>query len=364
MLNIIASDLPRIMNCNGSISMGESHPPIESNDETKNEGTAVHWLAQQVLTKKFTAEELVDRKSENGVFITPEMVEHLEEYLNSTLPNSEIEFETSHGGDNWQINGRADRISYVEAGGHLLIDELKYGWRIVEPEMNWTLISHAISFVVRNPELKINMITFTIYQPRPYHPEGKVRSWRIGIGDLTELINKLNETLNSPSETLNTGDHCHYCPAMAVCPAARKAQMNAIEATHKAFRDDIDNDNLSFQLDHLKRASQVIKEMEKAYNELALYRLTKGQIIQNYALEKELSNRQWKEDITPEFLEMMTGKNLTKKQLITPKQAENEGVPKEFVEALTERRNKGVKIVRMDANTKAKKLFNQPKRGN
>ncbi len=363
MLSIIATDLPRLMACNGSRLMAASMPAVDAADATKDEGNAVHWLAAQwhSLRGNVSANDFVGKQSPEGVFITSEMVDNLSDYL-SAIVNGQVEVETSHGGEGWNIRGRADSIAYDAAGGHLTIGELKYGWRIVEPEMNWTLLSHVAGFIANNPDKPVHTITLTIYQPRPHHHAGPVRSWRLGIGDYTELYNKMAQTLQSPDDMLHTGEiQCHYCPAVATCPAANKAKFNAIEASEKAFNDLIDNNNLSFQLDKVKRAGQVLKEMEKAYSELALYRVKQGQIVPNYSTESELTNRNWKEHITPEFVQMLTGKDLTKKQLITPAQAEKAGLSKEVVASLTERHNKGVKLVRVDADAKAKKLFNQPK---
>ena len=362
MLSVIATDLPRLIPCNGSRLMAETIPAVDAADASKDEGNAVHWLvAQMDRDGNVEGEIYIGQRSPEGVFITAEMVEYLDEYIDFAC-GADIEIDTSHAGNGWNVRGRADAIKYVAAGGHLTIAELKYGWRIVEPEMTWTLISHAAGFIANNPDKPVHTIDMTIFQPRPHHPAGSVRSWRIGIGDFAELYNKMAATLQSPDNMLHTGEiQCHYCPALATCPAARKAQFNAIEASEKAFSDQIDNDNLSFQLDHLKRASAVLKDLEKAYSELALYRVKKGEIVPNYGTETELTNRNWKSDLTPEFVEALTGKDLTKKQLITPKQAENAGVSKEVVAALTERHNKGVKLVRVDADAKAKKLFNQPK---
>ena len=361
MLSVIATDLPRLINCNGSRSMGATVPPVDVADANKDEGNAVHWLAAQIHTGKITAENVVGQQSPEGIFITSEMVEHVEDYL-TAIAGGEVEVETSHGGNGWFVGGRADAAVYYPARQHLTIGELKYGWRIVEPEMNWTLISHVAGFIANNPDKPVHTIDLTVFQPRPHHHSGPVRTWSIGIAEFAELYNKMAATLQSPDNMLRTGEiQCHYCPALATCPAARKAQFNAIEASEAAFSDQIDNDNLSFQLDHIKRASAVLKDLEKAYGELALYRVKKGEIVPNYSTEAELTNRNWKENLTPEFVQALTGKDLSKKQLITPAQAEKAGVSKEVVAALCERRNKGVKLVRVDANTKAQKLFNQPK---
>lgn len=361
MLSVIATDLPRLIPCNGSRLMGASVPPVDATDATKDEGNAVHWLVAQIHAVKFTPETIVGQKSPEGIFITNEMVEHVEDYL-SAIAGGAVEVDTSHAGNGWSVRGRADAVVYRPAGGHLTIGELKYGWRIVEPEMNWTLISHVAGFIANNPDKPVHTIDLTVFQPRPHHHAGGVRPWRIGIGDFVELYNKMATALQSPDNMLHTGEiQCHYCPALATCPAANKAKYNAIEASEGAFTDQIDNATLAFQLDHLKRASAMLKDLEKAYGELALYRVKKGEIVPNYGTEAELTNRNWKENLTPEFIEALTGKDLTKKQLITPAQAEKLGVSKEVVAALTERHNKGVKLVRVDTDAKAKKLFNQPK---
>lgn len=360
MLVITATNLPRFMACEGSRLMPESYPADGGNDEVRNEGNAAHWVVQQVHSGQHTADELIDQKSPEGVYITPEMVEFLDQYLVAVMtPNTLIEHDTSHGSENWHIPGRADLIRYDAATAHLTIGDLKYGWSIVEPYMNWTLIDHAIGFMRANPNLPVQNITFVIYQPRPHHPGGRVREWTISAFELSQLANMLHIKMNAPTDELRTSDHCRNCPALATCPAARKAQMNVIDMTEShAFNDQIDNGNLAFQLDQLKRAGAFIKEREKACQELATYRLRQGQIIENYSLETELTNRAWRDEVSPELMTALTGKDLTKKTMITPAQVEKLGVPKEAVQALTERHNKGVKLVRVDANTKAQKMFN------
>lgn len=356
MLVITATDLSRFMACPGSRVMPESFPQSEINDVVRNEGNAAHWVVQTVHSGQQTAEELVDRKSPEGVYITPEMIEHLEQYLVAVMtPGALVETNTSYSGQNWQVSGRADLVLYDPDRKHLLIGDLKYGWSIVEPFMNWTLISHIFGFMINNPDKPILTATVSVYQPRPYHAAGRVRSWSLTNQTIAELFTQLNNALSNPSNQLFTSPHCRNCPALATCPTARAAAMNVVEMAGQAFADDIDNDALAFQLDQLERAAAHLKNLDKATRELATYRLKQGQIVQNYGLETELTNRAWRDEITPEFMQMMTGLDLTKKQLITPAQAEKAGVPKEVVASFTERHNKGVKLVRIDADAKARK---------
>lgn len=364
MFTVTATDLPRLMACNGSRLMNGFVPLIERDDTVKLEGDAAHWLCQEVHAKTFTAEELIDRKAPNGNYISVEMVDFLSAYLKTISEGGVVEFDTSFGdGIDYQINSRSDHIIYDEVHRILFINDLKYGWSILEPEKNWTMIAHAIGWIKKyGHQYKVEEIFFSIYQPRPYHPRGRVRTCKLSITQLYDLQLELNFTLKHLTNELHTGEHCYKCPAYATCPAARKAEMNGIEASEKAFIDTIDNDNLYVRLDHLKRAQEALKQSHDAYEELALHRIREGQIIQNYSLENDLTNNQWKKGITVGFLKILTGKKLAKESLITPNQAKKEGVSEEVVKALTERHNKGVKLVRVDAHAKAKKMFE--KKGN
>jgi hypothetical protein len=102
---------------------------------------------------------------------------------------------------------------------------------------------------------------------------------------------------------------------------------------------------------------KILKQKHEAYSELALHRLKAGKIVPGYSAEKDLTNRQWKDGVTVELAPLLFGKDISKKQLVTPPQAIAMGVPEDAVNALTERREKGVKLARMDADKAVKKMF-------
>lgn len=357
---VTATNLPRLIACNGSRLVGGLEPPAIADDNpVRDEGNAADWVISQLFYGHFKADELIERKAPNGVYITVDMIEHLTPYLNDiTVPADvrHIEFKTRYDTKYWVINGRADFIKYDQKTKTLTVADFKYGWSIVEPVMNWTLLSHAISYIYYYQEIAVDIIEFKIYQPRPYHSLGSVRTWKITAQLLDSLRDKMVEILDNLTDELRTTTHCYKCPALLSCPAARNAQMNAIEsAEYRPYVENIDNERLSFELDHLNRAIDILEQRYKAYKDLAMHRLKDGQVIKNYGVENGLSNRDWQDHVTPEFLEMITGKDLSKKKLITPAQAEKMGVSKDVVSSLTERHNTGVKLVRVDAHTKAEK---------
>lgn len=329
----------------------------------REEGNAVHWLASAVFNKEFDqASDMVDRKAPNGVFITPDMADHVTDYLSVTdrSPNSIrfIEHETSHSGTNYRVNGRADQVSHN--GVNVFVDDFKYGYTIVEPEMNWPLISHAIGFCSTLP-FQPEEIIFTIIQPRASHIDGSVRQWSISCRKLLELYQILSNTLNAPNNLLNTGAHCYKCPAYASCVARMNAELNAIEATAIAFNANITDAELSARIETVDRAVQLLQQTKKAYEEQVIHRIKNGAVFPKLSMQDDFANRSWKDWATAETVKALTGKDLTKAQLISPRQAELAGISSEVIATLTERKFKGSKLVKGDVSKKAKKLFGDRK---
>jgi hypothetical protein len=369
MITVTADELPRFMACNGSRLLPASLPAAVADTTARDEGIAAHYLALAVFRNEFTIDELVDRKAPNGVYITLEMVEHVQTYLDAIIHLdrgkivSDAEIDTSFGTDAFRVNARADHIaisSDATADQSLYIDDFKYGWRLVDPENNWTLIAHAIGYCLSR-QVTPARIVLTIHQPRPYHPEGKSRPWEITYSDLLDRYAHIKMTLENPSDQLNTGSHCGKCPALATCPAARKANMNAIDASEMAYSDELDNGALSHALNTLRAAQSALNTRLDALEELAKFRLKSGEVLDGYGVENQLSNTDWKPGIDVAMIEMLTGKNIAKSKLPTPGQAIKAGIPEAVIKPLTERRLTGVKLVRVDANRKAQKLFGNQK---
>lgn len=353
MLITDASNLPRFMQCNGNILL-QADPAYSERDNTiRDEGNAVHWLASVAFNGQHTAAEMVDKKAPNGIFITAEMAEHVRDYLFAIRAGA-MEWAYSLQGQTWAINGRADHVRYEDLTT-LYINDLKYGYTIVEPELNWTLIAHAIGFCVTN-DVAPERIVFTIHQPRAPHRDGRVRPWEISYQELQAHWWRLNQTLSNPSNTLQTGPHCYKCHAFLSCVARQDAELNAIEVSRVAYQASIDNVDLSDRLNEIHRAQELLKQSKKAYDELAIHRITKGEIIANYSVENKLTNRTWKDFVTPELMQVLTGKDICKRQLPTLKDA-TEAFGEQFVKDWTTRNNEGNKLIRVNANKKASKMF-------
>lgn len=358
MLSLTATELPRFMACNGS-KMLSGFEPLNTPSQVTEEGNAVHWFAEKIIRGEFSSEELIDRQAPNGIFITQEMAEHVEQYIaDSKAVNGAPETDTSYKSDSWEIRGRADLIGVKNDELHVY--DLKYGWRIVEPYENWTLISHAIAIFRQRNDLQ--KIVFKIYQPRPYHPLGSIREWVITQGELHKYFENLMQTLSNPSEISVSGKHCEHCKCFTNCPAAQISLMNAIDVSRIAFDSNVSNDNLSRILENIDRAKNVLKEAEMAYTDLAFSRVKEGNVLKGYQMQNALGITTWKEGVTPEYVEMMTGKDITVKKMMTPTEAKKAGVSEDFIASHVYRPNKGFKLVKVDENKLAQKLFGKEKK--
>lgn len=358
MLITDATNLPRLMQCIGSRLMPASEAPKESSRESANEGNAAHWLIQQATANPNAIVTLQDQLSPFGVTVDATMCEHVAEYLSAIArPGARhTEYDTTLNGGNWRVDARADHIVWNAETATLYVDDFKYGWRIVEPDGNWTLIAHALGYILAH-QIKPAAIVLSIFQPRPHHAAGPMRSHTYTVAELFAFHERIDRTLTEQSATTRTGPACHYCPAIANCPAAYKAGQNAVDVSDIAVNDELSNDRLSYELDQLKRAGDMIKDRRDALENLAKFRITSGQIVNNYMLETGLSNRRWAPGWTPEMVNALCGKIVASPKFITPAQAEKIGVPDAVLKALTERVPTGIKLKRVSADATAKRLF-------
>lgn len=350
MLTTTATELPRIMQCIGSRLMPKALPD-DYNTEQRDEGNAAHWLAQQLFNGAAVG---VGSKAYNGYIITDEMMEHVREYLGA-LDAGQMEIETTFAGEGWEVRGRADHLSY--RGGVLTIDDFKYGRRLVEPDENWTLLAHAIGWCIRNAATATRVV-LRIHQPRAYHPKGTLREW-IVPGPLGPYYQLVQSKLSNPTSELVTSlSQCAKCHALATCPAARAAGMNAIDAAQDvAFVDDLPNDALAREYEMLDQAAKMVEMVRDARKELMEYRLGRGQMIPGWHLKQRLGQRAWPAWATGKTLSAMAGVDLTKDGIVTPAEAERRGVPKKVLESLTTRPSLGVKLERLDADAVGRRLF-------
>jgi Protein of unknown function (DUF2800) len=363
-MEIRCSQLARPMACAGFVSFQDL--PVQESGPAAEEGTAAGELLERLLLGKE-----VPAQARNGVyfdrdmkFYTAPLVEEINsERQSDVLCEQRIDWQTRSGV--W-IRGSYD-ISFIRRG-RLYIDDLKYGWGIVEVKDNWQLLGYAIGEVLRR-KMHFSEIVLRIHQPRPHHEDGSTREWVLRYDELLsykERIELRMDEIVAGQNNLSTGRHCKYCPAAGEhCPAFNRLFYRALEVTTEFSQDQVSETELARQLDHANRAAEVIKIKLDSLNDLAVSRVRSGKIIPGYTTEERYGDRSWKPGITAETIEALTGKNISESILLSPAKAEKLGVPKAFVNQLVDRRFVGQKIVKKNAVEAADKIFGkEAPRGN
>lgn len=336
--------------------------------EPAKQGTAAGEYLERLLLDK-----PVGQVASNGVYfdddmkfyLTPMAKEIKENAASEILCETRIDWQTASG---ITIRGQYDAC-YVDHQGRLCIDDLKYGWGIVEVEENWQLLGYAIGEVIRRGQ-GFNEIVLRIRQPRPHHEDGDTREWIISYADLIDYKEKIEERMmqiTSGTRTLQTSDNCKYCEAAAeACPAFNRLFYRALEVSTEFTQDSITDDELSRQLDQVQRAEEAIRIKKDSLIDLGVSRIKEGKLIPNYIQEKKYGHRKWKNGISPKAIQMMTGVDVTETKVMSPAKAEKAGVDKKLVKQLAEASFAGFKLVKKDTSELGNKVFgtHDPNGGN
>ena len=355
-MEIRCSQLARPMVCAGYVLL--KLPESPSNDAAK-EGTAAGEYLERLLLNTPISEI-----ASNGVYFSDDMKFYTTPIYNDMVERAadEIRCETRI---DWQtrsgiwIRGQYDAC-FVDTNGRLCIEDLKYGWGIVEVEKNWQLLGYAIGEVIRRGQ-SFEEISFKIHQPRPHHEDGSSREWVLKYSELLEykeLIETRMQEIVDGRRDLQTSSKCRYCMGAAeACPAFNRLFYRALEVSTDFCQDSINNDELSIQLDQIKRAEEVLKIKKDSLTELGTSRINKGEIIKGYIREEKYGNRTWNKGIGPDAIKMMTGVDVIESSVMSPAKAEKAGVDKKLVKQLSKRHFAGVKLVKKDSTDVGNKIF-------
>ena len=323
------------------------------------EGTACGEYLQHLLEGT-----PIPHQASNGIYFDDDMKFHttpiaqdiINRATDKVLCETRIDWQTRSG---IMIKGQYD-IAFVDQRGYLCIEDLKYGWGIVEAKENWQLLGYAIGEVIRRGKA-FSHISIKIHQPRPHHEDGPSREWLLTYEELLEYKEKIEarmDALVAGERSLTTSSACKYCEGAAeACPAFSRLFYRALEVSTEFHQDSLSDAEVSTQLDHVKRALEVIKIKGDSLTELAISRIKGGKIIPNYVQSKKYGNRVWKGGITADSLKIMTGKEVTETSFISPSKAEKLGIPRALVSQLTDKKFLGIKLEKKDSTKIGNDIF-------
>lgn len=363
-----ATSLPRLMQCGASRSMPGFVPlVIAEQSEDAREGIAAHWLASEYLKGRVTdLDEWADRKAPNGVYMTDVIIESVRWFVEGVTRDRathvryvEQDMTAWNHDRSITIGCRPDHLTDDRAqyNRRIRVDDFKFGWRLVEVENNWTMISYALAYIADKVVDPDTVFEFRVWQPRPFHPLGKCRVWVVDAAHLSALRDYMFQTLAATSTVLQTGPYCHRCPARSNCPALRKASMGLIDVVEQAIPDNLSLDDMSLLMDTLMAADHTLKQYKDALSERITDALRNGQVVRNYRLEPYEGALDWVEGITADVLRLLTDKPVSKPTpLLTPTQLKK-AIPPNTLKSLTYRKPGGLSLKRVDVDQAAKRMF-------
>lgn len=239
-----ASGAHRWLACPGSVRMSEGMPKTSS--VYADEGTVAHRVAEDCLRSGMNAAKYLGGMIPlNGIEyeITQDMVDAVQLYLdtvrNDWQPSNNHELKVEHKFKlDWLYPGMfgTNDAMVCEPFGVLRVYDFKYGAGVpVEVEGNPQMMYYALGAAKGDAYESVELV---VVQPRAPHSEGPIRRASMPIEDLTRWGNevllpgaKATDEENAP---LNAGEHCRFCPALAVCPAQKAL---AVSVAQEVFAD-------------------------------------------------------------------------------------------------------------------------------
>ncbi len=334
--------------CRGSVALAARYP--QTTNAAAENGTRLHGLAATALTG---GERVYG--SEDAKVIDPYVADVQKEHWGR--PQSELRIERKA---QWHLNplleGTPDAVLFDVLTKHLIIWDLKTGWRIVDVFENWQLLCYAVMLCPVDWTIELR-----VAQPLPFHRDGSIRAWHVTWSDLQDRMLKIGMALEEalkPTAVLRPGAHCLYCEALAGCEAARNVSLAAVEY---AMSEPIDlpDEHVGKELQVLRETVNVLKLRLGALEESTAAKLHGGAQIPGVVMREGQGGRvKWAvdEDAARFAIQTFTGKDPAIPKLPTPTQLKDAGVSDAMLRPLI-KYQPGKMVVSTDADNRAKNIF-------
>lgn len=340
------------------LASGNYHTAVTDGAEmsdSRREGICAAWAAETAINQPEAA--LVGLEHPNGWRVDREMAHHIRAYLDycrqwGDVIKAEVPVDLFGG----IIRGRVDATNTfggVSASNTIRIFDLKYGWRIVEARQNWAMLCYGLAEAVDSPGADIEL---HIYQPRPHHPDGPARVWRIAAAEVPAwsewLYAVASEARDNPRAT--PGDHCGMCPAQAGCVAHAKMSYALFADQAERRQHNHTAAEIAAEMRFLDMAADVLKARQKAIYAEAAARLRRGEYLPGVAMVPTTGHREWIAE--RDVIELATGRSLMKEEKKSPAEMEKEGVRPDVINMLSKKPSRGMKVT-LDVEKYRDELF-------
>lgn len=317
-----ASSMYRWSKCPGSVRLSRTMPPAPESEYAK-EGTLAHTVAAHYL--------------EHGVWL-PEAHEEMKEAVQVYIDAIKDDLKKAYGKESYTqfieksfdlskvypgLYGTGDFAVYYPRRKFLRFYDYKHGAGIpVEVVGNLQLRYYALG-VARALGYEVNEVEIVVVQPRCVHPDGPVRREAFPGSELDAFEKKLvafAKATEDPNAKLVPGEHCRFCPAVAVCEAVHD---KAMTLARQEFG--VSQNYDAAKLGRVLEALPAIEAWISGVREFAYGEAQHGRIPPGFKLVAKRANRSWKGNVTSEILAMcleVDEEKLIKQTLLTPAQVE------------------------------------------
>lgn len=318
------SSAARTVQCPASVTMCERYPDT-SDPEASEEGTKAHEVALATCSP-------VPVPTPDGA--TEEMTEGAWMYREVTGTDGHFErfgeapqIHAENGGtpDHWRLD---------TAISTLRITDYKFGHGYVEVFRNWQLINYAAIAEHAMGGLP-EFVEFTIVQPRSYHRDGPVRSWRVESSALPVYFQQLRDAYNAalgPNPRAYVGPECKDCPARHACSELQRAGYDACDRANVGLPLDMSPVAVARELQLIRRDLKRLEARETGLAQHAESLLKLGTRVPGFTLEPTMGREGWSVPIEQVLnVGEMFGVPLGKPAALTPKQAIKAGIPADVI---------------------------------
>ena len=307
------------------------------------EADAAHYVVRALVRGEISDKsELAGRVAPLGGMVTDEIAEHAWIFAE----------EVRRIGGSWD-----DRI-WAAAPGYLSVWLFDYGWKIREPEANERLLIQACSLAA--PIDETLTIKLTIYQPRPYHPDGKWRTWTIYRPQLEQWRKWLDERVaatrdaNAPARP---GSHCTGCNHAARCRALRETCYAERERPQLARGGErAEAAALSEELIHAEDILAMVQARLSSLKAETEARLRTGEYVPGWFLQSGEGRRELSVPLA--VASLLLGVEATKQVTKTPAELERDGADKAVLRSITKRPAAAAQLTRLTDKMIAKRMKN------
>jgi hypothetical protein len=358
--------------------MQERAPPVPPTDE-EAEGTAAHLVAMMHAAGHGESYKIGDKFNCGGRewTIDADMWAAARMYAKACGPvdtylrlEDPVSIQRVHETDCW---GTPDAWKYWPnpAGDHsypsgiVRIVDFKYGHRYVEEFENSQLVAYAAGVLERLnlPDMNITL-ELVIVQPRSFHRNGPVRTWRVRAVDIRTHVNELHAAAHEalkPNPPLKAGRHCLDCKARLICPALQTLTYDVVEYATTGEPLNMPVDAMGRELRILEAAAEVLEARREALHAHLDAVARSGQRVAHWSLQPGRSTLKWNDDVTVEelrrFGEFIKIPLVKPQEPITPRQAIDAGIDENVIVGQYAHRSPAKLHLKPNSTTEFSKVF-------